>query len=140
MFLTRGERMIVTPTYHVFDLYQVHQSGSLLPVEVAGPNYSLENITLPMISASASRDGKGVIHMSLVNLDPNRPVRIATKIVGANARSVSGRILTADAMDARPDFEDPDRVAPAPLRAIKVNAGAIDVTVAPKSVVMLEIR
>ena len=27
LILTEGERMVLTPTYHVFDMYQPHQGG-----------------------------------------------------------------------------------------------------------------
>ncbi|WP_206606284.1 alpha-N-arabinofuranosidase [Steroidobacter cummioxidans] len=140
MILTRGSQMIVTPTYHVFDLYQVHQSGSLLPAEVTGPDYTFDNVTLPAISASASRDSKGAIHVSIVNLDPNRAARVVTQVQGARARQATGRILTADSMDARPDFDRPDRVMPVPLQGIRVSDRSIDVTVPAKSVVVLELR
>lgn len=140
MILTRGERMIVTPTYHVFDLYQVHQSGSLLPVQVVGPNYSLENITLPAISASASRDDKGAIHLSIVNLDPKRPTRIVAQVQGVKARRAVGRVLTADSMDARPDFDHPARVAPVALKGIRVNDHSLDLTLPAKSVAVIKLE
>lgn len=140
MILTRGERMIVTPTYHVFDLYQVHQSGSLLPVQVAGPSYSLENITLPMISASASRDTKGAIHLSIVNLDPKRPARIVTQVQGTQARRAIGQVLTADSMDARSDFDHPARVMPVALKGIRVNDHSIHLTLPAKSVAVVELQ
>lgn len=30
----RGELMVLTPTYHVFDLYQRHQDATSLPLDV----------------------------------------------------------------------------------------------------------
>jgi len=54
--LTEGERMIVTPTYHVMEMYTVHHDALLLPVSVQGGIYAVGEGSLPAISVSASRD------------------------------------------------------------------------------------
>ena len=41
MVLTRGEELVLTPTYHVFDLYKVHQDALLLPIEIVITSYSI---------------------------------------------------------------------------------------------------
>jgi alpha-N-arabinofuranosidase len=72
MILTDKERMLTTPTYHVFRMYRVHQGATLLPVELAAPEYRLGQASVPSLSVSASRDAAGALHLSVVNLDPGR--------------------------------------------------------------------
>lgn len=73
LILTRGKEMVVTPTWHVFDLYKVHQGATQIPVDVDTPDYVQGTTRLPTISASASRDAAGKLHLSIVNLDPTSP-------------------------------------------------------------------
>mgnify|MGYP000684982437 FL=1 len=43
MILTEGEKMVKTPTYHVFDLYQVHQENDLLASSLETEQVGLED-------------------------------------------------------------------------------------------------
>src|SRR5437660_1069977 len=62
----------------------------LIPLELTAPEYKLGQASVPALHASASRDKDGRLHLSIVNLDPNRPAQISTKIVGASARAHYG--------------------------------------------------
>jgi alpha-N-arabinofuranosidase len=63
VILTNEEKMILTPTYHVLEMYNVHQDATLLPLELKSTDYTLGADKLPAISASASKDKNGVIHV-----------------------------------------------------------------------------
>ena len=70
LILTKGHQMLLTPTYHVFDLYKVHQDAKLLPLQIsAAPDYTVDGQKLPALNVSASLDSTGAVHISLVNLD-----------------------------------------------------------------------
>jgi alpha-N-arabinofuranosidase len=140
MILTRGREMVLTPTYHVFDLYQVHQGAALLPVEVVAENYASGAVTLPAISVSASRNDKGVIHVSIVNLDPDREAAITLALNATKARSASARVLTATAMDAHSDFDAPERLVPRELKGVAVRGSNVQLKVPAKSVSLLEVQ
>ncbi|MGW8267657.1 MAG: alpha-L-arabinofuranosidase C-terminal domain-containing protein, partial [Longimicrobiales bacterium] len=140
MVLTRGEEMILTPTYHVFELYTVHHDAVLLPVEMEAGVYSFGEESIPAVSASASRDAGGGIHLTLANLDPNLPRTLTATLTGADVAEVQGRILTAAAMNAHNTFEDPDVVRPVPFDGGRMEGGRLIVTMPPKSVVVLELR
>ena len=79
MILTDKEKMIVTPTYHVFDMYAVHQDAKWLPTELQCGDYQFEQEKIPALNVSASRDAAGKIHVSLCNLDPNRPATLTCR-------------------------------------------------------------
>jgi alpha-N-arabinofuranosidase len=140
IILTQGEKMILTPTYHVFEMYKVHQGATFIPIELKSPSYQLDNQSVPAVNASASRDSTGKLHLSLVNLDPHRTVQISTKMAGAALKTVTGRILTAGEMDSRNTFEQPEAVKPAAFDGAKLNGDTLNVTMPSKSVVVLEIQ
>lgn len=140
MILTDKEKMVLTPTYHVFRMYKVHQGATLIPVELSAPEYKLEQAAVPSLSASASRDGEGRLHLSLVNLDPNRPAQITTTLTGSSVKSVKGEVLTAAAMNTMNTFDRPDTIKPAPFDGSKLQGAELTVNLPPKSVVVLELQ
>jgi alpha-N-arabinofuranosidase len=140
VILTKGEKMILTPTYHVFDLYKVHQDSTLLPSQLDCAKYRFGKDSIPAISASASRDKEGKIHLSLCNLDPDRAQEVRCELRGFAARAVSGRILTSGDMTAHNTFDSPERVKPAEFNDAKIESKGLAILLPPKSVVVLEIE
>ncbi|MGL6266420.1 MAG: alpha-N-arabinofuranosidase, partial [Chitinophagaceae bacterium] len=57
--LTKGEKLILTPTYHVMEMYKVHQDALSLPFTIKSGDFISGNEKLPAVSASASKDKKG---------------------------------------------------------------------------------
>ncbi len=47
--------MILTPTYHVLEMYNVHQDATMLPVKLISNDYVMGNEKLPAVSVSASK-------------------------------------------------------------------------------------
>jgi len=140
LILTDKEKMIVTPTYHVFDMYQVHQDAVLLPVEEHSAPYRLGEEELAGLSVSASRAADGTIHVSLCNLDPKQLAPVDIDLKGAKPTSVSGRVLTAEVMNAHNTFAAPDAIFPIPFDAVRLQAGRVTAVLPPKSVVVLAIK
>jgi alpha-L-arabinofuranosidase len=138
LVLTDGPKMTVTPTYHVFEMFKVHQDATSLPVDLQTPAYTFGGDSIPAVSASASRDAAGHLHLSLVNADPRHPAHLACAL-GRAAGPVSGRILTAETMQAHNTFDQPDAVKPAPFTAFRATAGSLTIDLPAKSVVVLEI-
>jgi alpha-N-arabinofuranosidase len=95
---------------------------------------------MPAISASASRDASGKIHVSFANCDLGKSITVACTLDGVTAKSVAGRVLTAGAMNAHNTFADPHAVAPAAFDGAKLDSGSLSVTLPAKSVVMLELN
>jgi alpha-N-arabinofuranosidase len=139
MILTNKEKKIVTPTYHVFEMYKIHQGATLVPVDVTAAEYTLAGSSVPSVHASASRDKAGKLHVSIVNLDANRSSQVALKINGSAGGKVSGRILTAPAMTTVNTFDNPNAVSPAAFRDFKVQGNQITLTLPSKSVLVLEL-
>jgi alpha-N-arabinofuranosidase len=140
MILTDKEKMVLTPTYYVFRMYKVHQGATLVPVELSAPHFAMDKASIPSLSASASRDAGGRIHLSIVNLDPNRRAEIATTLSGATIKTASGEVLTAAAMNAMNTLENPNQLKPSAFSGYKLQGSQLTLSIPPKSVVVLELR
>lgn len=140
LIFTEGEKMLLTPTYHVFEMYKVHQDATLLPTTLQTVDYSVGKDKLPALNASASKDKSGKIHISICNLDPNNPAKLDCELRGVEAKKVSGRVLTASAMTSHNTFDKPNVVKPEILPDVKLTEGIITATIPAKSVVVLSVE
>jgi alpha-N-arabinofuranosidase len=140
VILTNEEKMLVTPTYHVMEMYNVHQDATMLPVQVNTKDYSFGNEKLPAVSASASRDKNGVTHISLVNIDSKNVQDVTIDIKGGKYAAVTGRMLSTAKLQDHNTFENPDKIKPSPFKGATLAAGKLNVKVPPFSVVVLELK
>jgi len=140
LILTNKEKMVLTPTYHVFDLYKVHQDATLLPVQFFSPSYAYNKEAVPAVNASASKDKDGAIHISLVNVDAHQALKINTALLGVNGKNVTAQILTSAAFTDVNSFDAPAKVKPATFTDFNMNNGNLSVNMPPLSVVVLEIK
>jgi len=140
VILTKEEKMILTPTYHVMEMYNVHQDATLLPVSVTSNKYILDKDTLNAISVSASKDKNGVTHVSLVNIDAAKAQSVSININGANYKTVTGRILTSEKLQNYNSFENPNKIVPAVFKGAQLNGSRLNLTIPPFSVVVLELK
>ncbi len=139
MILTENGKVVLTPTYHVFKMLNVHQGATSLPVELRTPDLPGAAQRIPLVSASASRDPAGRIHLSLVNTSPDSAATVACSVQGAATSSVSGRILTAADFTAHNTFEDPHRVEPVPFSGAALAGGKLTILLPKLSVVVLDL-
>lgn len=136
---TEDEKMLLTPTYHIFDMYKVHQDAELLDVQVKNTMYKYNKEAIPQVSISSSVDQDDKIHISMCNLDPNNELKVVCEIRGTNRKEVSGTILTATDMNAMNTFDSPNKVSPTSFSDAKIVDNKLDVLLPAKSVVVLEL-
>jgi alpha-L-arabinofuranosidase len=139
MILTDKERMLLTPTYHVFEMYKVHHDATRLPVKLLTPDYVYEDDAMPALSVSASRNSDGVVHVSLVNAHAEQPVKLSCELQDVTASSVSGRILTSDKLDGHNTFDEPEQVKPTKFDDASLTNGKLNADIPPRSVVVLRL-
>ncbi|WP_046176106.1 alpha-N-arabinofuranosidase [Domibacillus indicus] len=141
MVLTDNEKMILTPTYHVFEMYKVHQDAQLLDISINSGAYEMEGDSLSQISATASKNTDGVIHLSLCNIDHQNGASISVDVRGiaGSSLSVEGRVLTADVMNAHNTFENPEQVKPEEFTSFTLENGQLTAELPSMSVVLLTI-
>src|SRR4030095_14471492 len=140
VILTKEEKMILTPTYHVMEMYNVHQDATMLPVTVTSRDYMLGEKKLKVISASASKDKNGVVHVSLVNIDANNEQQVDIDLGNLGAKSVSGRILRSDKIQDHNTFENPEKVKPTDFNGATINGNVLKAKLPPFSVVVLTLQ
>jgi len=140
MILTDKEKMLRTPTYWVFEMFKVHQGGTVLPIEMRAPDYVFGDQKIPALSASATRATGGAVHLSLASTSPRQPVTMTVKLAGVTPTAVSGRVLTAGAMNAHNTFGAPDVVRPAAFEGATLKGDTLEIRVPARSVVVLELR
>jgi len=140
LIFTEDEKMVLTPTYHVFEMYKVHHDATLLPSNLKCGDYVLGDKKLPALNASASIDKDGKIHISVCNLDPNKSAKLDCELRGTSVKKASGRLLTAPAMNSHNSFEKPDVVKPTSFKDVKLSGNTLMLTLPAKSIVVLEVE
>jgi len=142
VILTKGDQIVLTPTYHVFNLYKVHQDATLLPSQLACESYELDGKKIPAISSSASRDRSGATHVTMSNLDPSKAKRVAVELVGGEFATVSSAtVLTAPEFNSYNSFTSPNTVRPVAFSGYERNSSSqLTVELPPMSIVALELK
>lgn len=136
MVLTEGEKMLLTPTYHIYDMFSPHQDATLLPVSIDTPDYRFDGESLPGLSVSAStKDGE--VFITISNPDPTNSVEVNLDIRPAQPANVKGQILVSPNMQDYNDFDDPEKVRLQDFKGISHNEGSITATIPAMSVVSL---
>jgi len=141
MLLTKSDKLVKTPTFYVFKMYKVHQDATLLPMNLTCEDYTFNGMTLPGISATASKDNTGKIHISLSNINPNKDITTEIELRGTDKISkVKGEIITAPEMNAYNDFDKPEKVNCQPFSQFKLTNSTLKMTIPSKSVVTIEVE
>ena len=157
MILTDQEgtgHMVLTPTYHVFEMYTPFQEATYLPLDlesevkaVSRGYYKEKKKDLdegyrpcPLLSASAAKTQDGSIVLAITNVSLDKDQTIDFNIAGFNAKTVSGRILTSKEADDFNDFKHPNVVAPKAYQDAKLNKGVLTVKIPAKSIIVLNIK
>ena len=146
--------MVLTPTYHVFEMYTPFQEATYLPLDlesevkaVSRGYYKEKKKDLdegyrpcPLLSASAAKTQDGSIVLAITNVSLDKDQTIDFNIAGFNAKTVSGRILTSKEADDFNDFKHPNVVAPKAYQDAKLNKGVLTVKIPAKSIIVLNIK
>lgn len=140
VILTQEEKMILTPTYHVMEMYNVHQDATFIPLNVKTEDYEFGKEKLPAISASASRDSVGNVHVSMANIDMNKAQEVSIDLSDYQLTSVKGRILTSAKVQDRNTFENPNKIKPVAFNGAGISGNTLKVSIPPFSVVVLELK
>jgi len=140
MIHTDGPRMVLTPTYHAFQLYTPFQGARALPLTVQSPDYVVGEVRQAAVDVTAARDASGAVHVALVNLDPDDGAEVALTLDGFSGGAIAGQLLTAARMDAHNSFDAPEAVRPAAFRGARWRDGRLQVAMPAKSLVVLTLR
>lgn len=140
VILTDKEKILLTPTYHVMEMYNVHQDATMIPIQVISNEYRWKDKSIKSVSASASRNSQGITHISLVNMDPNQAQTIEIGLGSIDAKSVTGRILDSEKMQDHNSFTELEKVKPVAFTGAVLSNNQLKVTLPAGSVVVLAIQ
>lgn len=140
IILTKDEKIVLTPTYHVMEMYNVHQDALMIPLDIISNQYVNGDKKIQAVHASASKDKNGVVHISLVNIDARTEQPVKINLGNFSSGSLKSRILHSEKLQDYNSFEAPGKIKPEPFTGFSLNKNELTVKMPPFSVVVLEIK
>lgn len=137
VILTDGDKMLLTPTYHVFDMYSVHQDSTLIDSNIESEKVGIDEWQVDDLYESASIDEEGRVHLTICNLDVEKNKIIDGELLNFKASYAQGKIVTGS-MDAHNTFENPEEVTTKELEVTLLENG-FKVSLPPCSVACITI-
>jgi len=112
LIMTEGDKLLKTPTYHVFDMYKTHQDAELL----YSYTDNVQTNGIPAVSQSVSMAKDGSMTMTFSNASLDEDFEIDCAIVGAAPTKAEACVLTGD-VRAYNDFSAPEKLIPTEHKA-----------------------
>ena len=138
VILTRDDKMVLTPTYYVFKMYNVHQGATLIPLNLQTENYELNGKSIPAVNASASvKDG--VVSITLCNLNPNKAISIDIDLGNENLKNAKGQYVTAKNINDYNDFDQAEKVSIKDIEVKKPANGKMKIEIPAKSIMLVQL-
>lgn len=138
--LTEGDKMILTPTYHVFHMYRHHQGAQLLDSELAGTETAgAGESSVPALQESVSVQEDGTVIVTIANMSVEKSYPVDLVFMEKKPESAEARILTNE-MHAKNTFEEPDVVKEEDFDGVTLTERGASFTIPACSVVSLRLR
>ena len=142
VILTEGEKMILTPTYHVFHQYRHHQDADLVESCITG-NSTLDagekEYQVPKLQESVSIDKDGIVTITLNNLSTTDSEEVEVAFTELNPSDVSASIVNQE-MHAYNTFEEPENVTEEAFTAYEITEKGLKFTIPACSVVAFRVK
>jgi alpha-N-arabinofuranosidase len=141
MLLTQGNKMVKTPSFYVFKMYNVHHDALMLPLGITSENYTSGEQNIPALSASASKNRLGEVNITITNVNP---VKVINTVLSLDTKErleiVKAEVITAEQMNALNDFNKEEAVNIQEFRSYKMKGEELLVDLPAKSVVLLTLK
>lgn len=132
--------MILTPTYHVFDLYKGHQGSRLLKSKFEGiRRIGTEQFSVPELIESASVNSHGKITITVCHPELKEDKEVEIVFAKKCPASVQMTLLSGNMQDYN-SFEEPERVRTKKSNEWKIKENRIKVKIPPCCVAMIEVE
>lgn len=132
--------MILTPTYHVFNMYKYHQDATLVDSYIETEQIGLEEeYQVPNLTESASVDADGKLHITVTNLSATDSYPVDARITGFAGEKITAEILCEE-MHAKNTFDDPNAVAVKPFDGVEKVHGGLKFTIPACSVLHITVE
>lgn len=147
MVLTKGDKMVLTPTYYVFKMYTPNMEAVNIPLNVTSDTFEAEDEQKkgatrksPYLSVSASKTADGAININLANADLKQANEVTVDLGDVKGTVQNALLLTAGDMKAHNTFEQPDNVKPVAFKDVKLKNGQLTVKMPPMSIVTFTVK
>ncbi|MEZ4887995.1 MAG: alpha-L-arabinofuranosidase C-terminal domain-containing protein [Chitinophagales bacterium] len=141
VILTKGNEMVLTPTYYVFKMYKVHHDATLIPHQKKSASYTFNDKKIEAVHTSCSKDANGKIHVTITNLDPNNGQVINCSFEGATSmKALKGKYITASKMNDLNDFGKKETIIIQDFMDYSFKKGELQIKMPSKSIVMIELE
>src|SRR6185369_9419265 len=115
LFLADGDRFLLTPTYHVFDMFTPHMGARSVRSVFSSPRVTYDRNGKPAdfwgLNGSASVTGKQLT-LTVTNSNMSEPREAEIQVRGARMSSAKSRVLSTKDVHAHNTFEAPRAVEP----------------------------
>ena len=140
VILTEGEKMILTPTYHVFHMYKHHQGATLLDSTLTDVEQTgTKKWGVPSLQESVSEQEDGTVCVTLANLSAADSYPVDVVFMEKKVQSVEAAILTNE-MHAKNTFDEPETVKEEAFEEVEITDRGLSLTLPACSVVSLRIK
>ena len=111
MILTDGEKMVLTPTYHLFRMMKGHMDGERVDVDYDCEEQEINGLKFPKISISASKkNGEMTVSICNTSLDSDEDMELDLR--DGEFSVAGGEILVSEHMNDCNTFDAPNTVEP----------------------------
>jgi alpha-N-arabinofuranosidase len=118
MVLTQKEKMLLTPTYHVFDMYQGHRGAKSVRTMIEAPGVWFiaeeQKRTMPHLIGSASITGNSLL-LTIVNPHAQFPIEASINLRGRRIVDVQQTVITHDELNAHNTFDATETIIPSTI-------------------------
>ncbi len=140
VILTEGEKMIKTPTYHIFHMYRYHQGADLLGSNLSGvEEVGVGEWKVPEVTESVSMKD-GVITMTITNLSATEERVLDVDLTATKAYEViEAKVVTHKEMQSYNSFENPEEVKEEVYENFTKDGNTMKLTLPAHSVVAIRL-
>ena len=138
VILTEGAKMLLTPTYHVFKMYNCHQDAELLDSYVETKEIGKDDWNVPNLTESVSLGTDGKVHITMTNLSVSEDYEIEGLLADTEVLEVKGTVLT-NKMNAHNTFDAPEVVKTEEFNGCSIVDNKLVFTIPACSVLHLEV-
>ncbi len=124
LILTDGEDMVLTPTYHVFDLFKGHQENLLALSSAENETIDTAYGVMDRISESASVDENGRVYVTVANFHAEKSIPVQMRLDGKSYKLQNAQVLADDIL-AKNTFDNPERVKITMLENVAITAESL---------------
>ncbi|MBN2165190.1 MAG: alpha-N-arabinofuranosidase [Marinilabiliaceae bacterium] len=141
MILTKDDVMVLTPTYHVFNMYKGHQDAEFIPISFNCPSYKFGDDEIPSLSCTLSKNKDNKFNFTISNLNPKDNQLVEIPLNSLNTKKIiSGNILTSEKFNDYNSFEKTDLVKPGIFKDANLKKGVLNLKIPPMSIVNVEME